>query len=251
MRNFLIIIFSIIATFAISKEKPDSIKVKSDSTKFPLKISGEVSLNSNGIAPIPAFALGKPTIMANITLRKNRFSYNPQLSYGLDFKPWIIDNWFRYQIIDEPKFELRTSVNISMFFSEYQTPDESVWRGQRYAALELAGIYKPSKNSSISLMVWYDKGFDTGTITGYFINLVGDVIDIGIGKHVLMAVNLQTFYINYTDENDGLFISPKISFSVRNIPAFIFGQAIQPLISNISPYPDFQWNIGLGYRFNN
>jgi hypothetical protein len=88
-----------------------------------------------------------------------------------------------------------------------------------------------------------------GTITGYFINLVGDLRDIRLGKHVLMAANLQIFYINYTDENDGLFISPKISFSVRNIPAFLFGQVIQPLFSNIDPYPDFQWNIGLGYKF--
>jgi hypothetical protein len=133
MRKLFFIIFSIIATFAISKEK-------SDTTKSPLKVSGEVTLNSNGIAPIPAFALGKPTISANITLKKNRFSYNPQLSYGLDFKPWIIDNWFRYQLMETPKFELRTSLDISMFFSEYETPDEVIWRGQRYMALELAGV---------------------------------------------------------------------------------------------------------------
>lgn len=43
---------------------------KLDSTKFPLKVSGEITLNSNGIAPMPAFALGKPTVMANITLKK-------------------------------------------------------------------------------------------------------------------------------------------------------------------------------------
>lgn len=224
-------------------------KEKSDSTKFPLEVSGEVTLNSNGIAPIPAFALGEPTIMANITLKKNRFSYNPQLSYGLNLKPWIIDNWFRYQWIEQPKFEMRTSFNISMFFSEYVTPNEVVWRGQRYVALELAGKYKLSDKTSFSLMAWYDKGLDTGTITGYFFNFVFDQSDIGIGKHVLLAINLQTFYIDYTDLNDGLFISPKISGSVRKIPAFLFWQGILPLTSNISPYPDFQWNIGLGYSF--
>lgn len=243
MKSLLVIIFSIIATLAISKEN-------SDSTKHPLKVSGEITLNSNGIAAIPAFSLGEPTIMANITLKKNRFSYNPQLSYGLNFKPWIIDNWFRYQWIEKPKFEMRTSFNISMFFSEVETPDEVILRGQRYAAIELAGKYKLSDKTSFSLMAWYDKGIDTGTITGYFFNFVYDQTGIGIGKHVLLAFNLQTFYIDYTDLNDGLFISPKLSCSVRKIPFFLFWQGIQPLYSNISPYPEFQWNIGLGFSFS-
>lgn len=151
--------------------------------------------------------------------------------------------------MDKPKFEMRAGFNISMFFSEYKTPDEEIWRGQRYIAFELAGKYNLSRTSSLSLMAWYDKGLDPGTITGYFFNFVFDRSDISVGKYLLLAVNLQTFYIDYTDENDGLFISPKISFSVRNVPAFLFYQGIHPLISNISPYPDFQWNIGLGYLF--
>ena len=106
MRKLLFLILILAFNVAISKEKTDTTGVESDSTKHPLKVSGDVSLNSNGIAPIPAFALGKPTVMANIILTKNRFSYNPQLSYGLNFKPWIIDNWFRYKINVKQKFEL-------------------------------------------------------------------------------------------------------------------------------------------------
>ena len=242
MRGALFFIFSIIATLAICKDE-------SDSTKSPISLSGAVSLNSNGIAPIPSFSLGKPVFSANLSIKKNRFSYDPQFSYGFDLKPWIIDNWFHYKLIDRPEFELRTGINIAMFFSEYKTPDEIVWQGQRYVAFELAGTYKPTRTSSIGLMFWYDKGLDHGTITGYFINLVAERSDIRIGKHILMAVNVQTFYVDYTDYNDGLFISPKISFSSRDKPAFIFFQGIQPLISNISPAPVFQWNVGIGYSF--
>jgi len=242
MKRALFLIFWIVATLAIAREK-------SDSTKNPLLISGELTFNSNGIAPIPAFALGKPTIMANITLRKNRFTYNPQLSYGLDFKPWIIDNWFHYKLVEKPKFEMKAGINISMFFSEKKTPDEDFWQGQRYIAFEIAGKYKLSQTRSLGLMLWYDNGIDPGTITGYFLNLVFDQSDIRIGKNLLLAINLQTFYIDYTDENDGFFISPKVSCAVRAVPAFLFIQAIIPLTSNISPYPEFQWNIGLGYSF--
>ena len=243
MIRFLVhLAFLFILTASWSQEKADSTKAK-------LEANGTISINSNGIAYIPAFSLDKPAIIATFSLAKNRFSYDPQFSYGFDLKPWIIDNWFHYKLIDRPEFELRTGINIAMFFSEYKTPDEIVWQGQRYVAFELAGTYKPSRTSSIGLMVWYDKGLDHGTITGYFINLVADRSDIGIGKHILMGVNIQTFYVDYTDYNDGLFISPKISFSSRDIPAFIFFQGIQPLISNISPAPVFQWNVGIGYSF--
>lgn len=242
MRGLLFLLCLVLGTSAISKEK-------SDSTKNPITLSGMLSLNSNGIAPIPAFSLGKPVISANLSIAKNRFSYDPQLSYGLDFKPWIIDNWFHYLLLVKPKFELRTGVCISMFFSEYNTPNETIWQGQRYFAFELAGKYKLTGTSSISLMAWYDKGIDEGTIEGYFLNLVGDKSDIPVGKHVLMALNVQIFYIDYTDDNDGLFISPKITCSSRDVPVSIFFQAIQPLSSKITPYPEFQWNIGIAYSF--
>ena len=249
MRKLIFLTLFLVVNTAISKEKADTTSTKSDSTKHPLKVSGDVSLNTNGIAPIPAFALGKPTVMANIILTKNRFSYNPQLSYGLNFKPWIIDNWFRYKMIVKPRFELRVGLDISMFFSEYETPDADVWQGQRWLAFELAGFYKFTKTSSLGLMVWYDKGLEEGTISGFFFNLVAEKTDIRISKQIDMAINIQTFYIDYTDNNDGFFISPKISFSLKKPAFFAFGQFIQPLASTIDPYPDFQWNIGIGYSF--
>ena len=242
MRFIPLFILILITTRALSSEK-------SDSTKIPFKFSGELTINSNGIAPVPAFSFGKPTIIGSFALKKNRFSYSPFLSYGLNFKPWIIDNWFHYRLVKNPKLELRVGVDISMFFSEYETPDESILRGQRFLAFELAGKYKLTPKSSISLMLWDDNGLDPGSISGYFINLVVDRTDIRIGKHVLMDADLQTFYIDFTDENDGFFISPKISLSLEKVPVSIFSQGIFPLISNISPYPDIQMNVGVGYSF--
>jgi len=242
MKVLIIFIFCSISILAIPNEKPDSLKSH-------VEVSGVVSLNSNGIAPIPYFALGKPALISNISISKNRFSYDPQLAYGFDMRPWIMDNWFHYKLISKPEFELRTGINTSMFFSALDSTGEKIWRGQKYMAFELAAIYKFSQTSSVSLMTWLDRGLEDGTVSGYFINLVGDMSDIAIGKHILMAVSLQTFYINYTGKNDGLFISPKISFSSRNLPIVIYSQGIQPLICNISPFPSFQWNAGIGYSF--
>jgi hypothetical protein len=212
-------------------------------------VSGFVSLNSNGIAPIPSFSLGKPAIIAGITLRKNRFSYDPQLSYSTDFKPWIIDNWLHYRLIQNIKFELRTGINSSAFFSDIATAEGKIWQCQRYGTLELAGTYGLSGKSTLSLLAWYDKGFDKGTITGYIVNLIADKPDIKIGRKLIAGINAQFFYLDYTDKNDGLFLSPKAALGVRNIPFSIFFQCTQPLHSNISPYPGFRWNAGAAFNF--
>ncbi|TAL64023.1 MAG: hypothetical protein EPN88_11500 [Bacteroidetes bacterium] len=237
--SFCIVFFSIF-TISYSHEQADSSKTK-------LKANGTISLNSNGIASIPAFSLDKPAIIASITLAKNRFSYDPQLAYGLDFKAWFIDSWFHYKIVDKPHFEFRTGVNFSTFFSDNKVQDEAIRQAQRYFAIELTGVYKLSPKSSLTFAYWNDRGQDKGTLKGHFFNLIGEKSEISIGKNVLLSAALQLFYIDYEGNNDGLFISPKISSSVRNAPVSIFFQPIQAFYSNISPFPGFRWNLGLSY----
>jgi hypothetical protein len=220
---------------------------KEDSTRTKLKAGATVSLNSNGIAPIPAFSLDEPAVIAAISLAKGRFSYEPTLCYGLDMKPWILDSWLQYKIINKPAFEFRTGIIFSNFFSEYKLPDETILQGQRYFTFTFTGVYKFSPKTNLTMAYWNDRGQDKGTIKGHYINLVADRSDINIGKHVLLAAALQFFYINYDGNNDGLFISPRISSSIRNVPFSIFFQAIQAIASNISPFPGFRWNVGLAY----
>ena len=240
MRLLIHLAFLFIFTVSWSQEKADS-------TKSKLEANGTISINSNGIAYIPAFSLDKPAIIATFSLAKNRFSYDPILSYGLDLKPWIIDNWLHYKIVDKPAFELKAGLVISAFFSEYEAPNEVILQAQRYFAAELTGIYKFATNSSLSLTYLHDRGQDEGTLIGHYINLGVDKSEIAIGKKGLLYASLQLFYLNYSGNNDGLFVSPKISFSLRNIPSSIYFQAIQAWESNITPFPEFKWNIGLSY----
>lgn len=241
-RIFFCLFFLLIAVPLFSMEKADSAKSK-------LKFNGNVSLNSNGMAPIPAFSLGKPALIGAFTLQKKRFSYDAQIAYGLDLRPWIIDNWLHYRLIYKPKFELRTGVDFAMFFSEYDAGDYKILQGQQYITLELAGIFKFSPKSSVSLMFWNDNGQDPETINGNFTNLVYDRTDIKVGRILFLSVNVQLFYLGYTGNNDGLFISPRISSSVSNLPFSLFFQVTQALTSNIEPYPGFKWNAGLAYIF--
>lgn len=230
-----------ITTVSYSFENQDSIKRK-------LKASATVSLNSNGIASIPAFSLDNPAIIATVSLVKNRFSYNPTLAYGLDLRPWYIDNWLNYKFIRKSSFDLTAGFNISTFGSKYNLSDSWILEAQRYFAVALTGVYKFSSNSSLTIAYWRDMGQEKGTLKGHFFNLVAERSEINIGKSVLFSGAFQIFYINYDGNNDGLFISPKVSSSIRNVPFSVYFQFIQALQSNIRPFPGFRWNLGIAYN---
>jgi hypothetical protein len=242
MRNIFSILLLFIFTIGHSSEKKDS-------TRSNMHFSGNVSFNTNGMAQIPSFSLGKPAVIAAFTIQKKRFSYDPQIAYGLNFRPWTIDNWVHYRPIYRPKFELRAGGNFAMFFSEFNTGETTILQAQQYLTFEIATVFKFSPKSSLSLMYWSDNGQDPGTISGSYYNIMYERTDIEIGERILLSGNIQFYYIDYTGNNDGLFISPKISSSVRNIPLSIFFMGTQALTSNIEPYPGFKWNAGVAYLF--
>ncbi len=242
MKNFFLpLLFLFIFSVTWSMERADSTRSKK------LKAEAQISLNSNGIAYIPSFSLDKPALIGMLSLTKGRFSYDPALSYSLELRPWIIDNWFHYTLVDRPKFEFKTGAVISSFFSEYETEDEVLWRAQKYLAVEFISKYKFSPAGSLAFTYLLDRGQDQGTTKGHFFNLQANRSDIALGKKALLSASLQIFYINYTGNEDGLFTAAFVSASLRDIPFAIFFQGIQVLSSNIEPFPTFKWNVGLAY----
>jgi len=240
MRTIQFFLLLVIFENSFAGENGDSIKNK-------LKANATFSLNSNGISSIPSFSLDKPALFASVSLVKNRFSYEPVLAYGLDLKPWFIDNWFNYKIINRQKFAFITGFNASAFFSEYKLPDETILQSQRYFAFAFTGIYKFTPNTTLTMAYWNDRGQEKGTLNGHYLNLMGERSEISIGNHILLVAALQLFYINYDGNNDGIFVTPRIAASVRKVPFSLFFQGTQAITSNISPFPDFNWNVGLAY----
>ena len=88
----------------------------------------------------------------------------------------------------------------------------------------MAATYKFQSNTSLMLMYWNDNGLEPATISGHFLDLIGEKRDMKIGNSVLISANVQLFVITYDGNNDGLFVSPKISFALRNVPFALFWQ---------------------------
>lgn len=240
MRTTFCLLFALLTSLSWSGEPADSSNTK-------LRVTATVSLNSNGIASIPAFSLDRPAVMASVTLSKNRFSYDPTLAYGLDLRPWFIDNWLHYKLIARQAFDFIAGFNISTFGTKHNLPEGSIWEAQRYFAISGTGVYRFSDKNVLTVAYWRDMGQEKGTLKGHFFNLVGERDNMQLGKCVLVSAAVQVFYINYDGNNDGLFISPRVAAALRNAPFSIFFQSTQAITSNITPFPGFRWNVGIGY----
>lgn len=234
--------------FILLPSAVDPVSLASDTSGSKFVATAGISINSNGIAAIPAFSLGEPAIIASVSLRKKRFSYDPALAYDLDFRPWFIDNWFHYRIMNRQEFELRTGINFSSFFSGIKLPEKEVHQSERYLAFELASFYKPYTDNVFSLVYWRDMGMDEGTIKGHFLSFSWEKSGIGI-RNIQLTSGLQFFYINYDGNNDGFFVTPRLSALFSDTPLTLFFQATQVLQSNIEPSPGFRWNVGLTFSF--
>jgi hypothetical protein len=235
---FLFFVFAAMSSFS---QPADSLNTKK------ITASGSFSINSNGVASVPAFTLGEPAFITSVSIAKRRFSYDPVLGYGLDLKPWFFDNWLHYKFVTRPIFEMRAGFNYSTYFSEYKLPDETILQGQRYFAFALEAVYTFKPKQTLQFAYWNDRGQEPGTIQGHFLSVTGERTEIEVAKKIVLSAGLQLFYINYTAENDGLFIVPKASAAVKKIPLLLYFQGIQAITSNIEPFPGFNWNLGLAY----
>ena len=130
---------------------------------------------------------------------------------------------------------------------EIETPDEVIHQAQKYLAVEFISKYKFTPTSSLAFTYLLDRGQDPGTVQGHFFNLQAEKSDMSLGEKGLLSAGLQLFYINYTGNEDGLFMAGDVSASLRNVPFVVFFQAIQAISSNIAPFPGFKWNVGLSY----
>ena len=242
MRKTFLVLFCIAVFSTCKGELPDTVAQR-------FSASASLSFNSNGVNPIPSFSLGKPAVQANISLSKGRFSYDPGLAYGVDAKPWYIDNWFHFIIINKPVFKLRTGINFSMFFSDKTVTGEKFLQGQRYWTGELAGIFSLPSGYTLTMMYWSDNGQEHGTLTGHFISFSAEKNDLALSNSLRLSAYIQLFTIQYDQDNKGFFITPRIALSEKHLPLSLFFQATQPLVTRIKPNPGFQWDIGVSYSF--
>ena len=246
-RNTCLLVLLFMLSFQVTfSQKQDSLK----STPF---FSGAVSVTNNGISIVPSFSLGKPAVIFNMAMAKNRFSFEPDLRFSLVGKPWSFLFWGRYQLVSNNRFKMNAGTHLGLNFKNSvlsingESSETTVTR--RYLAGELFPRYLVTKNISVGIYYLYSHGLDAGTIKNTnFITLNANFANIKLSNQFFMRINPQFYYLKL-DAQDGFYFTSTFTVAKKNFPLFVTATINKTIQSNITGNKDFIWNLILAYSF--
>lgn len=219
--------------------------------KEPLKASANVQVTNNGVSLFPNLSLGKPAAIINLSLGKKGVSFEPELRWGLNGKPWSYIFWVRYRY-DNNKFNLRTGIHPSYVFNEQaviidqQKVDRYI--STRYAAGEIAPTFKINSKFQLGLQYLHAIGLDDyGAQVSNFYSLQPQFKNLNVGKGFYFNFFPQLFYLQL-DERSGTYVSGTLTFNKKDFPIYISNVMTYTLNSTIAS-DDFVWSLGLNIKF--
>jgi hypothetical protein len=185
---------------------------------------------------------------AHLSLKKGRFQFEPDFALGLNGKPWMANNWFRFSILEKRKWKLNTAINPFLFFEDIQAgTDVQFIHVQRNISFEVSMEFKPSLRSGLNLVYRYNKGNDGG-LSGHLYDLSSNLIITSGSSKTSLIFRPQLFYFDFTGSTDGLFTSTGLIMSKQGLPFSLQVQGVWLLKADF-PADKFSWNTGLTYSF--
>ncbi|MEP7322188.1 MAG: hypothetical protein ABI761_09720, partial [Saprospiraceae bacterium] len=212
-----------------------------------------ILIGNVGFAPIPAFSFDSPILIGSLTLNTKKLTYQPDFSIGLNGKPWMINHWIRYTIVENQKFKFYAGMNPSLFFkNEFIDSHMEILHAHRNFTIELAGARNISKRVNLILTYLHIKAFDPGTLSGDFVDLSVPILWNRVLKYFEIHLKPQVFYFDFEGNMNGIYTSNTISIAhpfVRNkISLSAYLQGVQPVKTDF-PGNTFKWNAGFRFDF--
>ncbi len=197
-----------------------------------VQFSGTINMNTNGISPVPAFSLDKPSIIGTFSLERKRINFNPEIAYSTKGKPWFINPRVTYRAIDGKKFDFNVGTIYSL---SYSYPEELINNNletgtkiEHYALIQLTSAYALSEKflfSLTTLTTYHGFGLRSASIKrGNFFVFGGNIDRVQLGKQMFYSIFSQLTYINLDSETDGIFASSTFGVGHKNWPLFLSTQ---------------------------
>lgn len=224
-----------------------------DSTNTTSHFSGSVLVTNNGISLVPTFSLGKPATIFYLSVGKGKFSFEPDMRFALEGKPWSFLFWWRYKLARSDKFMMNVGAHPALNFKTVTsaTDGKETIVTRRFLAAELSPAYFLTKSISVGAYYLYSYGFDQGTAKNtHFITVNTNFSNIKLPSRFYMKVLPQFYYLKQ-DQQDGFFFTSSFTLARNNFPLSISSIINKTTRSNIAGSKDFVWNLSLAYSFNN
>lgn len=226
---------------------------KIDSTKSTSHFSGTAAITNNGISLIPGFSLSKPAAIFNMSMEKGKFSFDPELSFSLEGKPWYFLFWFRYKLANTERFRMNVGTHLGLNFKNMVLPvngdSNEATITERYLVGELAPGYSITKNISAGIYYLHARGLDAGTKeTMHFITLNANFSNISVANKYFVKIVPQFYYLR-VEEDEGFYFTSAFTLSRSDFPFSISSVINKAIQTDILAKKDFVWNVTLNYSF--
>jgi hypothetical protein len=231
-----------------------SFSQKADSTKNVVNFKTSVSVTNNGFSFIPSFSLGKPAAIVNLAIGGKKFSFEPELRFSLEGKPWSFIFIWRYKLIAANKFQFTVGAHVPAL--AYRTVPvekngltQNLIQTQRFLACELIPNYNFTKNISTGLFYLYAHGIEEDAAKNtHFISLRTSFSNIKLSNKYYLKFNPQVFYLN-TAKKEGFYASSGLTLAKQHFPLSISTMVNKPLKTDIAGKV-FDWNVSLIYSLS-
>lgn len=223
-----------------------------DSSAVQREFSGHLTATNNGISIIPSFSLDKPALVAIFKLRGKRWSFEPDLRFALEGKPWSMLFWARYQAVSTKRFSLRLGAHPAVNFRTITIIDGGEKRElietRRYLASEIVPQWRFTNHFSVGGYYLASRGFDDGLRSAHFVQLNAAIGNVPIGPQLRFHLFPQVYFLRL-DQLEGTYASASWRISKPGSPFALSGILNRSIKTEISPERVFLWNVAVEYGF--
>ncbi|MEY4905562.1 MAG: hypothetical protein RLZZ292_3377 [Bacteroidota bacterium] len=237
-------------TFAQQQQLDSLRKVARKTTIF----SGSVGMTNNGFSIVPTFSLNSPSSLMLFSIRKNKFSFDPDFRFTTNYKKGGMLFWFRYHLIEKKRFSLRIGTHPAFNFALRNITENGVTttitQVRRFIANEVAPNYKIKPNWSIGLYYLNGNGLQKdGPKLLHFLTLNTNISNIKVGGDFRFQFIPAVYYLNI-DGIDGKYFTATGILTKKKVPFSLSSSINKTIKTNIGGGKDFLWNVSLSYHFN-
>jgi hypothetical protein len=226
---------------------------KPDSTIAKTMFSGSIMATNNGFSIVPTFSLNSPAAVINLSWRKKKLSFEPDIRLVPDGSKGGLLFWLRYRLVDNKKFSLRVGAHPAFSFIRREVTDNNVsseiTEMLRFVAFEVVPNYKIKPNWSVGAMYLQGHGLQShGPQNTHVLFLNSSISNIKVGGDFRLHI-IPVIYFLDVDGNFGKYFTATEILSNTKWPFSIQSSINKTISSNLPGNKDFMWNVGLTYSF--
>lgn len=225
-----------------------------DSTKNTSTFSGSVGLTNNGFSIIPSFSLNSPAAIINLSWRKKRFSFEPDIRLVPDASKGGLIWWVRYRLVEQKKFSLRVGAHPAFTLIRRSIIDDGasseITQMLRFLAFEVVPSYQITPNFGVSAMYLQGHGlqrFGPQFTRVLFLNT--SITNLKLSQNLRFHLFPSVFFL-HTDGYRGDYFTLTGSLAHTKWPFTLQSTINQTFTANLPGNQDFMWNVMLAYNFS-